>query len=39
MRRRKKRASNGRQQTKARTRKQTPKFPIQPEGWSETASK
>jgi hypothetical protein len=38
MRRRKKRASNGKQQTKARTRKPTPKFPINPEEAS-TSSK
>ena len=32
MRRRKKQASNGRQQSKVRARKGTPKFPINPEG-------
>ena len=31
MRRRKKQATNGKQQSKARTRKGTPKFPIHPE--------
>jgi len=34
MRRRKKRASNGKQQSKVRARSGTPKFPINPEGES-----
>jgi hypothetical protein len=38
MRRRKKRASNGRQQSKLRARQGTPKFPINPESTSKTAT-